>query len=307
MSLDGDWFKDNIWTDSGTYIWKEAYIMDKYIDMYLLTRNKYWLDKYVDHMDSVLSQRQGYIWKELSTNYAWLGFSGAIVFSIPRFSKIVTYYEFSEYYNKAEEYVIAAKNAIEFFNKDWVTDHWIFNTDAPDISIRGKAAAYDMQSLLATAALRLTECQQLDNTTITNMLSKATLYAAYFKTKLVDYGAYYLWNFAPYSIPNNVTSLDDVGHANFNVLFTYEAFIRNITFTSTDMMKFAGTLNNIIKSDSTVPHNLIDGITDLVGVAKVLYYWVYVAKFNGVIPNRLNNYLNPDFIELISIEYSKIV
>ncbi len=302
LSMDNDWYLNNIWTPEGDYQWKQGYIMDKYLDMHEMTKNPYWISKFITHADSVLAQRDDtYVWSELSSGYSWNGFAAAMVFSMARFS-----FKYPAH-PKATEYATAAYNAIATFDDDWVvsgdTGYWIYNSDHPSLTLRNKSSAYNMQSLMGIACIYLANCATLDSQTRSTCLQKATMYAGYFKTKLVDNIKYYLWNYAPYN-----TRLDDIGHANLNAFFIYLAFRNGIVFTVNDVLKASETFRRIIKNDGSVPNNLVDGDTSIVGTAKVIFYWQYLCQFSSGLFRRVKHYENltpiESFIELISTRHA---
>lgn len=299
---DGDWWGFDLWEPNGTYRWGEGYVMDSYLSMYEVTDNTYWLDRYITHADLVLSQRNnGPVWNELSTGYPWNGFAGAMTFSMGRFAEITQRDGLEMYSAKSLEYATAARDAVQFFDVDWrssgVYGWWIYGENNPSVSLRGQQAAYDMQALLATTALHLSNYDGLGVDTRLQMLDKATRYAQTFKTKLVDHGSFYLWDFAYYS-PG---LLQDVGHGNFDILFVYRAYENNIIYTQADMVKFSNTFNLFFRSDSTIPNNLIGGLSSVPGVVTSQIYWTYLQNFDPIIKLKLQGYANPAWVEMISI------
>ncbi len=293
ISIDGDWYRNNLWSVAGSYQWTEGYVMDKYLDMYDLTGDDHWISRYILHADSVLSQRNnGYVWNELSTNYPWVGFSGAMTFSMARFAS-----EFPDH-PKSYDYAYASVNAIRFHDQDWVSDHWIFGNDNPYSELRGRQAAYNMQCLAATTSLFLSDSTILSQAERSEFLQKSTSFASYFKSKITGTSVY-LWKYSDY-----YSRLEDVGHGNFCVFFAYQANKRGIVFTDADMNAFSQTFLGVLKSDSTIPYSSIDGFTDFSGVTRRLFYWQVVSSRNQQLSARLEFYDNQDMIEEISTRYS---
>ncbi|MBI3987525.1 MAG: hypothetical protein HY343_11425, partial [Lentisphaerae bacterium] len=104
-------------------------------------------------------------------------------------------------------------------------------------------------------------------------LDRAQRYAVLFRRVCsahigADGQPYYLWPFADYYERH----ADDVGHANYNVLFAGACHRENMVFTAADMAAFRGTFRRILTGDGRVPHRMIDG-TDLDNVSDCVHYW----------------------------------
>lgn len=289
----GNWYKDNLWTDKGTYNWDEGYIMDAYVSMYIITKNIYWLDKLTSHADGVLSQRTGYVWPEKATGYNWNGFTGAMTFPLSRFARLV--YENPSlqpaYKAKVDIYAEATKNAIKYFDKDWRetgdTGYWIYGNEIPHDSLRNQVSAYNMQSLLANSALELSKYYSLkgDIDSKEYFLNKVTRFARYFKSKLNMYGSgldtYYLWKYS-----ETYDRWEDTGHGNFDILFVYNSYKNNIVFSREDINRFINTLHHIFPDGSLLPSNVIDG-SNIPNVSNAIYYWGLLSEFDNKLADKL--------------------
>lgn len=289
----GNWYKDNLWTDKGTYHWDEGYIMDAYVSMYIITKNKYWLDKLISHADSVLSQRVGKVWPEKSTGYNWNGFSGAMTFALARFSVLVQTDPslLAIYKSKAETYVQATKEAIQYYDKDWKEEgdagYWIYGSDAPADILKNQVSAYNMQSLLAYSAVELSKYYSftgdINNKIYT--LNKATRFARYFKNKLNMQGSgqdvYYLWKYS-----ETYNRWEDTGHGNFDILFIYNSYKNNIVFSREDVNRFVNTFHRLLPDGSLPPSNIIDG-SNIPDVSNAIYYWGLLSEFDSRLTDKI--------------------
>lgn len=299
MSMDGDWWRNNLWDSSGRYNWREGYVIDSYLDMYEMTKNVYWLDRVITHADSVLLQRNnGPVWRELLSGYTWIGFSGSITMGMARFAHVVERDNLSQYQNKAIEYATATRDAIDFFDQYWIENGtegwWTYGSDNPTLGLRNKEAAYDMQSLLATSSLWLSQYNGLGETARLDMLEKATKYATHFKSILTITNNRYIWKFSTY-----YDYVQDVGHGNYDVLFAQRAYEQGIVFTESDMQKFGKTLEGFLVSNGDVPENLINGTESIDGVSNSIRYWAYMGEYNAYASLKLVGRSDYDFIGLI--------
>jgi len=137
----GDGYKD--WDNSlGAVTWSESSIMRSYLTMYRATSDTYYLDKLIDHADSVLATRDDFasssfeapgnnpVWSFGSNPVDYLTSapltSGQIIQPMVRFSRLVS--ETSSlasngtYVAKAATYMERAEETV-----DWLDDHFIYD------------------------------------------------------------------------------------------------------------------------------------------------------------------------------------
>lgn len=329
----GDWHKADLWSGDGSYHWKQAYIMQAYGWLYEITRSPYWLEKQADHLDHVLAQRDNHTdrkdyrgrlapaWQERKSRYVWNGFTGAMARPLLSFATLirseptlqtVVAPDGQSYLAKAETYRTAAEAALAFHAEDWRETgnegYYIYAADIPASSIAGQVAAYDMNALMALAHLLLAGChrQVADHPRARPHAEKAQRYATFFRRNIAHHPdaegrTHYLWPFAEYYERH----ADDVGHANFNVLFAYHCYLEKRVFTLEDMRCFGRTFDRIIADDYSIPHNLIDG-TSLTDVTTVVFYWHLLSVFDdGLLSKSLGYFAQNDdsFLDLVTIGY----
>ncbi|MBI2440389.1 MAG: hypothetical protein HYV35_03355 [Lentisphaerae bacterium] len=329
----GDWHKTNLWDDKGRYYWHQAYVMQAYVWLYEITRDTYWLAKLLDHVDHVLAQRDNltghkdYLgrlapaWQERKSRYVWNGFTGAITWPMLSFAGLVQGHpdlktilapDGKNYLAKAKEYAAAAEAALAFHANDWrestTEGYYIYAADMPAPSIAGRISAYDMNALMGLAHLVLAGYyrQTADRDRESLHAERYRRYAAFFRRNITPHQnakgqTYYIWPFAEYY----GRQADDVGHANFNVLFAYYCYREKWVFTLDDMRCFGRTLDRIIADDFSIPNNRIDG-TNIANVSKHVLYWHLLAAFDDELLSKSLGFFakNGDsFLDLVTIGY----
>lgn len=320
----GNWWKDDV--ENFGYFWNESYIMNSYVELYRQTLDAHWLEKLVQHADAVLTQRDSVTgvvdcygesapaWRETGnppgSGYVWIGFTGAMFNPMMDFAALVLespYLRTKTYpwlgsltlRDKALEYVQKFQAAIDYHESEWVTsgtDGWYkFQNDiytvcgvAGSQPLAGQPAAYDMNSLMMEAVLRLSDAYRAEgDARATTYSGRVASYARYFRSTWTYYasGDYYTWLFASYYSPN----LDDIGHANFNIRFVTAAYLAGIEFTTQQIQRVANTYSRLILSDYAIPFNLMNATWSNVyggGPYSSVYYWNTVAPYKSGLTTR---------------------
>ncbi|HHV72397.1 MAG TPA: GyrI-like domain-containing protein, partial [Clostridia bacterium] len=155
----GNWYKNNN-NESNILSWNQSYVMASYVTMYEATGDTYYLDRFIDHADSVLKTRDSVrgvkdyrglstpSWRTGGPNYDLNGQilngqyyimgvnTGMISYSFAEFAAIVyNTPALAKYKNKAEIYLQAAKDAVAVHDYEWVdngsTGYYVFKKGAP--------------------------------------------------------------------------------------------------------------------------------------------------------------------------------
>ncbi|MBN1350704.1 T9SS type A sorting domain-containing protein [candidate division KSB1 bacterium] len=324
----GDWYKDAVYNvESGSYMWGQGYVMNSYVYLYQLTHDDHWLEKLVDHADAVLAQRDSETgnedcygesppsWQDQNDGnggYVWIGFTGALFDPIVEFAAMVleSPYLSSRTFawlapgqtlgDKALEYVEAFQLAVDYHESEWVEDgqhgYYIFQPDlcsvcqvAGGTPLENQPAAYDMISLMVGALLDLAKAYAaVGDARATVYFDKVAKYATYFKstwTYKTESGGYYYWLFAIY-----YGSLDDIGHANFNVRFVADCYREGIVYTPLDMQRIANTFARLIQPDYAIPYNVMTAEyhTNRGHINNATFYWNFAAPYKAELFARAN-------------------
>lgn len=83
LSLDKD---DNVYWKNNSLQWGLGYRLDSYIDLWLLTGRRHWLNRFRHVSAEVLAQRtpEG-VWPDPLTNYAYVGYTGTLLQPLMRY------------------------------------------------------------------------------------------------------------------------------------------------------------------------------------------------------------------------------
>lgn len=318
----GDWWKNEVVSAaSGAYQWNESYVMQSYVTNYVVTQDTYWLDKLVDHANQVLAQRDSVLhvqdykgqeapaWSDwtspMQQRYVWAGFTGALFAPMVRFARLVAAKPMlvGTYGGKATEYAMAAYDALVFHEPDWKapsadTGYYVFAPDMPIASLQNDILPYNMGALIGDLHRELWSYYTVTGNTVgaATYEDKTRRFANYFRSKWIDDmppGQLY-WEYCD-NCPSNRP--DDVGHANFGIQFAYFSHLKKLesggveVLPISDMSKLAAQLNLILKSDLTVPNDLMNGELSPNGYSKSLYFWAYLADFDATAWQRIVGYL----------------
>ena len=287
----GDWNKNSN-NDYGLLAFREAYVLQSYLLMYETYQDTYYLDKFVNHADSVLNQRDSVrkvtdyrglslpAWRHtdppndsnplirggkffhvavdtgnISYPYAWFA---RIVKSDPRLSA---------YNSKADTYVQAAKDAISVHDDEWResggSGYYIYRKGSP-YWCDGVGVPHNQNLGLARTMLNIYQV-----TGEAKYLDRVTKIAQHFKNNLTLEGDRYVWYYwwgPGYSgwatnqqISVNTPSsggykkYEDFRHGAVDGDFVMMAYRAGIVFNETDVLRFANTIEkNIVRSDGKI-------------------------------------------------------
>ncbi len=292
---------------SGGYNWRLGHRAHVHLWTYALTYDAYYLEKTINVLDQAISQRDivtktadyrgryASAWQERKTKYVWVGFTGAVISNLTYFAYLVASRpelwqlktpEGTTYREKAKEFVTAAEEAVDFHEREWKINgnqgYYVFESDQPSSpKIRGRIVAYNMNSLMHVALLYLYKYYDaIGNTAKASDYRKMVIaYATHFKSILQPKNNIYIWKYSDY-----YSGPDDMGHANFNVLFAYLAYKNSIVFTRADMERFANTLSQHLTAQYDCIHDLVDGSDSKKGDrCSLKYYWPLLAEFDEII------------------------
>lgn len=291
----------------GGYNWRLGHRAHGHLWTYALTYDTYYLEKTIGALDQAMSQRDKVTktadyrgryapaWQERKTKYVWVGFTGAVISNLTYFAYLVAsrpeLWQFKTpegktYLEKAKEFVTAAEEAVDFHASEWKRNgkegYFVFESDQPSSpKIQGRIVAYNMNSLMHVALLYLYKYYDAIGNTTTASAYKTMIiaYATHLKSIMQLKNNKYIWKYSDY-----YSGPDDMGHANFNVLFAYLAYKNSIIFTRVDMERFANTLSQHFTAQYDCINDLVDGSNSKKGDrCSLKYYWPLLAEFDEII------------------------
>ncbi|WP_027364774.1 carbohydrate binding domain-containing protein [Desulfotruncus alcoholivorax] len=304
-----DSLKDTV--DSPTLAWSETYIMRSYLLMYQATKDKQYIDDFVDHADSVLARRDNMrgvtdyrglslpVWRDgkytdYKTYYIYADETGLIATPLAQFAVLINKDpNLAAYRAKANEYVQAAEDAVNVLfmsqlrnsdvNFTWIEDGDTLHLDRP----------VNKNLAVGGALLAIYEATG-DN----SYLYQGIKMANYFKQHLLtnSFSGGYYWKYYPED-PRFTNTIEDTNHANVALQFIAMAYDNGI-FSAAEMQKFANTAAKVlIKSDGTIA-NRLDG-SGTIDQQGQIANWLVVSPWSpslfDVAYNIINNKssLNP--------------
>ncbi|KAF1085956.1 Y_Y_Y domain protein [Sporotomaculum syntrophicum] len=281
-----DWYKTRV--DDSLIAWDESHIMRSYLLMYEATKDKQYLNKFIEHADSVLARRDsvrgvtdyrglslpawrsGY-YTDYKTYYIYAVQTGLTAAPLAQFATIVKKDQsLSTYSAKANKYLQAAKDAIDAHDMSAkpqyleVNSRWIVEGNTIHL-----ARPINMNLAQGSAMLSIYEASG-DKA----YLNKATKIANYFKKYLrVNTSSNaYVWNYFP-DDSRFSSIIEDLNHSVLDNEFIYLAY-RNGIFNNADMQKFANTASKVlIKKDGSIA-NYLDG-TGTASMPGAISHWLW--------------------------------
>lgn len=287
----GDWWKNHN-NDSGFLAFRQAYVLQSYLLMYETYKDTYYLDKFIDHADSVLKQRDSVrkvtdyrglslpAWRHtdspgasnpkiLGGKYFHVAVDTAnISYPYAWFARIVKNdSKLSAYDSKANTYVQAAKDALSVHEDEWResgnTGWYIFRKGSP-YWCDGVGIPFNQNVGLARTMLNIYQV-----TGEAKYLDRVTKIAQHFKNHLTLETDRYVWNYwwgfgyngwtSSQSVSANTPSyggykkFEDFRHGAVDGDFVVMAHQAGIVFTDTDLQRFANTIEkNLIRSDGKI-------------------------------------------------------
>ena len=224
-----------------------------------------------DHIESVLSNRDDKIEKKdyknelvpcwgtnrYTKDSEWMHFvahTGMITYPILDFVKLVRESGIEKYYDSALSFLQQVEESIEYHNKDWKVDHYIY---PEDFYKRDYIIPISQQAAMGRSLIliyKLTEKEEY--------LNKTKYLARFIKDNSIkenDTGGYILrQGFIPgRNTPES--KIVDISHASVTIHFAYLAYKNNIIFNKKDMQRFAKTIKHLaVNNDNHFP-KLLDG------------------------------------------------
>jgi hypothetical protein len=287
----GDWYKNSN-NDYGFLAFREAYVLQAYLLMYETYQDTYYLDKFVNHADSVLNQRDSVrkvtdyrglslpAWRHTDppndSNPLILGGkyyhvavdTGNISYPYAWFAQIVkSDPKLSAYNNKAGIYVQAAKDAVGVHEDEWResgnTGWYIYRKGSP-YWCDGVGVPFNQNLGLARTMLKIYQ-----TTGEAKYLDRVTKIAQHFKNNLTLNTDRYEWNYwwgygltgwtSSQQISANTPSyggykkFEDFRHGAVDGDFVMMAYEAGIVFTDVDIQRFANTVSkNLLRSDGKI-------------------------------------------------------
>jgi hypothetical protein len=290
-SRGGDWNKNSN-NDYGLLAFREAYVLQSYLLMYETYQDTCYLDKFVDHADSVLKQRDNIrkvtdyrglslpAWRHTDppndSNPLILGGkyyhvavdTGNISYPYAWFARIVKNDPgLSAYNSKANIYLQAAKDAISVHEDEWRESggagYYIYRKGSP-YWCDGVGVPHNQNLGLARTMLNIYQA-----TGETKYLDRVTKIAQHFKNNLTLEGDRYVWyywwglGYSGWASNQNISvntpyyggykKYEDFRHGAVDGDFVAMAYQAGIVFDETDVQRFANTIGkNIIRSDGKI-------------------------------------------------------
>ncbi len=288
----------------------EAYILSAYVVMYRATGDRIYLDRLVDHADSVLKSRDDVLgvteyngassacWRNTNLQpakqpYCYLFHSAMITWPLAEFA-VDVYADGSlwtlttpggaTYKQKADEYIQKVKETIAFHEPTWKDGpnagegHYIHEADATFLSVAGKEVRLAHEAAMGRTLLAMSSV-----TGDAAYAAKAAALAKRVKGQLaVQVNGSYAWNGlgGTYKAPG-----DDISNGAVVADFAYLAFKAQVGFDATDMTRFADTFfRNIYKDSATLYDNVGGGgAANTAGYVEQVGRWVQFSGLNASI------------------------
>jgi hypothetical protein len=262
--------------EEATLAWGESYVMASLAAMYRATSHPMYLDRLAEHIDALLAQRDdargvadwrgvsGACWRNLSyqspTPYCYAVHTGMLVTPMLEFVSAVqtspwgsqASYDGESLAAKADRYVVAAQESVEFHAFEWDDAGYYVFPDVPNL-----AAARQIQPLNQSNALGRAHVLLAALTGDAEHLAKASALASRFRAEITGAadGAL-LWNYGAgaYAAPG-----EDISHAAINVDFAVVAAQHGIVFSDSDLAGFATTFRERIYLDDATFSDFVGG------------------------------------------------
>lgn len=247
--------KKNLLNTHGTLAWGESYIMMSFIEMYEATEDSFFLNKFMEHCNAVLSHRDDVMgftdvyrekvmpaWGSGSyggTNwFVYQSHTGMITYPMAAFVRIVRNDPdlHPGYLRMADWYMTKVMETVDSLDDDWRESGNTGWYVSPHPTIPGKIPFNGMLAMGRTFVELYAAGAGL------KYLDKATKLANYFKSHLRpgqhnSYDWYYGEDYR-YS--------EDISHGAIDVHFAVLAYRNGIVFTREDIERFANTLVKVV-------------------------------------------------------------
>jgi hypothetical protein len=273
----GNGYKDNLNSDGfptgGLLAWSQSYLMQGYAELYRATGDEYYLEKLLDHSESVMKNRDdykgqtnhsGYLVPAWGTNFFtkvgdWKHFithTAMIVYPMIELVDLVRKEKVERFYLRAEILLSKICEAVNYHDNQWVlqeSGHGLYTYDEGYYGRHNYIIPLSMQATMGRTLLMLWQVTQEDK-----YRDKAIDIAFAIKNSMEidkrDNG--YIWgvHVGPLSNDNRVA---DISHSAITIHFVVLAHEAGIIFDKNDIICIVTTVKRCIKNDRAT--SLIDG------------------------------------------------
>lgn len=310
----GEW-QSNSTNDEGLFAWVESYVLESLINMYNLTGNLDYLEKFVFHADKIINKtdkklgkfdyngRSENVWSARSRylqgvdlNYVWLVHTGKIVYPLIKFYNLINKLEISRFYDKANSYLEISKNAISLHDTQFLNNSYYFEKDHPREDLRNKELPYNQFAAMGIALFELSKVKKMSLLDKGNVELKIAKLCERFKQAL-DYNFeknIYIWNYASYS-----SRVEDNSHGILDVKFALLCYQQGFSFSREDMKIISNTLveNVFSKKEQGYPY-FLDGSFHERRQTGGLPYYIILSDFNKNLKEEVEKSLNHIYYNL---------
>jgi hypothetical protein len=271
LSLSDQEKRDN----SGFLAYRESIVLRAYLKMYQATKDIKYLNKFIDHVNSILKHRNDlneikhrdffrnrilkawisrgryspYASKgKPPRNYNYIVHNALIVYPFLKFADLVYTNELKIYKERADEFLKRAKETIDEFDNDWNGEFYVYaytNKDKYTSAFNNYKIDLEISQETPIGACFILLHKYTGDL---DYFEKAEKIAKRFKKTLVlSKNGSYIWYKRPQKLPKYI---QDLSHATSDLLFILTAYENKLFFTKIDMERFAATfIKNVIPSD----------------------------------------------------------
>ena len=261
--------------NSGFLAYQESIVIRAYLKMYHATKDTKYLNKFIDHVSSILKHRNDinnikhkdffrdrilkgwivmgryspYVNKgEQPREYNYIVHNALIVYPFLAFADIVYTNKLKNYKDIADEFFKLAEETINEFNNDWNGECYIYaytNKDKYPSAFNNYRVKLEVSQETPMGACFILLYKYTGNL---DYFEKARKIAKRFKKTLVlSKNGSYIWYKREEKLPKY---LQDLSHTTSDLLFVLSGYKNNLFFTKKDLEKFATTFTkNVIPSD----------------------------------------------------------
>jgi len=250
--------------DQGSVSWNTSYLLSSYVDMYEVTSNRKYLDKFVELANPLVDgtdanrgladykgrKRIGWgsvAYSEKGQRVIWLVHTGMITYPLLRFAYVVIRnHKVRDLLTTARKYQSVSESALGEFDGQWRYDpkdaegFYLFESDQPlDNGVAGPDLPQPLNMQLAAGRSFLILAKITSNQ---DYLQKAHGLAKLLRSRLVREGSGgYSWTYWFGKGLSRSSVLEDVSHGAIDVEFAVLAEQNSIVFTPDDLKPFVAT------------------------------------------------------------------
>lgn len=257
--------------EAGTLAWAESYLLEAYLDIYGATSDMKYLNKFVRHANCIIENTDknrnipdykgrvvdGWGATKYSSNnerVVWLVHSGMITYPLVRFALLVKKDRLDQFQQQARSYVTVAKQAMAFFDPNWVYDsakdngYYQFeasephsnNTPDPPMPV-----PFNHQLAAGRTLLML-----YNVTGELEYYRKAHWLAKHFRNYLIkESNGSYVWHYWYGKGYDRSKAVEDISHGAIDLDFAVLAYRNRVVFNRVDMTRFVQTYNSKIRKN----------------------------------------------------------